>query len=146
IRGYPSLVAELATWLEANGGVPPSSVRGVAYSSEVATRSQLRTIQRVFGFQPVGLYGHTERTVMAATCEHGRYHPWPQYGLIELLDATGNRIDEPGVEGEIVTTSLQPRATVFARYRTGDRGEWAPNCGCGLTDRVLGRIAGRTRE
>ncbi len=49
----------------------------------------------------------------------------PLYGITELVDENDQPITSPGIEGEIIGTSLNNFAMPFIRYRTGDRGVFA---------------------
>ena len=65
------------------------------------------------------------------------------YGLVELVDAGGAVITEPGHRGEIAATGLLSTCVPLVRYRTGDHASWiAGPCACGRKTRALSRIEG----
>jgi len=71
-------------------------------------------------------YGHAEMAVFAPWCERSRrYHVWPFYGTVELLDARDQEV-AAGQEAELVGTSLHRWVTPFIRYRTMDRAVRGP--------------------
>jgi phenylacetate-CoA ligase len=88
-------------------------------------------------------YGSTETGTIAATCEHGRLHLLQHGHLLEVRDGDTVRPLEPGVSGELVTTTLNNFARPLLRYATGDVVEVSRRpCPCGLslpTVRVRGR-------
>lgn len=147
IRGYGSLVGDYFAFLAAEGSRAPS-VSAVAYSSDFLLPHHRDAIVATMGKPPIGLYGQVERSLMAVTCETSdEYHLFETYGRMELLDDDGRPIEAPGVEGDIVGTSLWPRATAIVRYRTGDRGAWVQgSCACGRTQPRFKLIVARSRD
>ena len=67
---------------------------------------------------------------------------------MELLDDDDCPITTPGVEGEIVGTSLNNLAMPFIRYRTGDRGVYDSfdTCACGRNHRRIKNVTGRQQD
>ena len=150
IHAFPSALHPLALWLQAHPCPAfTDGVRGILLTSENVLPHQLALLSRVFPQARVlPHYGHSERVLMAAAAADGHdYRFMPLYGLPELVDASGRRIDAPGVLGEIVGTGFDNAVMPFLRYRTGDMGlwdsvprptgQWAP---------VLRRIEGRVQE
>jgi phenylacetate-CoA ligase len=91
-------------------------------------------MEKAFGVRIFSSYGHSEKLVLAAQCEHSTdYHVWPTYGYFELLDSNGEPVQKAGEEGEIVGTGFINTVIPFIRYRTGDQatyvGERCPACG-----------------
>lgn len=150
ILAYPSALYPIARWLLDHPAQDVTeAVHGVMLYSENILEHQLALIRQVFGCPVLQHYGHSERVLMAATLpEDDRYHFWPQYGHMELLDARGRPVTQPGEIGEIVGTSFDNRVMPFVRYRTGDMAM--------LSDRpphsslpgysVVQRIEGRLQE
>ena len=53
-------------------------------------------IEEVFGVRMFSCYGHSEKLVLAAECEHSTdCHVWPTYGFFELIDEQGEVITTP---------------------------------------------------
>jgi phenylacetate-CoA ligase len=122
IEAFPSALFPLARWLEAHP-LPrfTRGVKGVMLFSENVYGFQMETFRRVFGCPIVAHYGHSERVLMAATLpDDDRYFFWPQYGWLEVVDARGRPVTQPGRLGFVVGTGFDNRVMPFVRYRTGD--------------------------
>jgi len=149
VSANPSGVYPLAKWLKAHPAPDVTGrIKGVALFGENLYEHQLATLREVFRCPVLNHYGHSERVLMAAAIPgDDRLYFWPQYGHVELVDAQGAAITEPGVVGEIVGTSFDNRVMPFVRYRTGDLGAWsaAPSKGpAGFP--VLEQFEGRLQE
>jgi phenylacetate-CoA ligase len=141
VEGWPSSLALLASRLrEADERLP---VDGIITSSEVMTSSQQALMRSVYGGPIIDHYGQTERVTMAGTCEHGGYHVFPDYGILEQVPVDG-RPDR----WEIVGTALHNWGYPLLRYRTGDEVGPAPSrpCACGRSFPLLGTIDGRQED
>lgn len=149
IHAFPSALYPLARWL-ADHPLPAFSenVRGILLTSENVYQFQEDLFRRVFPCPVIRHYGHSERAIQGVSLhDDSRYHFWPLYGLVELLDARGDPIEQPGQIGEIVATGFDNRVMPFIRYRTGDLGTWATSPGSGdRLSMVLERIEGRMQE
>ena len=149
IRGYGSLVAEFFRQLMIQKSTMPASIIGVAYSSDPMNSKEIELIRKNFCENIISLYGQGERVTMGVTCEEtGNFHLFPNYGFTELVRDDGTIIDKPGEIGEIVGTSLYPRAMSLLRYRTGDMACWSEHliCECGRQMPTLEKIIGRSHE
>ena len=147
---YPSSVSALARFVDRFNLVPPRNIRGVIAESEIVNPGQRQAVEKVFGCRYFSCYGHSEKLVLAAECEHSTdYHVWPTYGYFELLDDAGHAVTEPGRRGEIVGTGFINTVMPFIRYRTGDRAEYVgERCeACGRNHTMIRDIRGhRTQE
>ena len=147
---YPSSVAMLARFVERAGIEPLRNIRGVIAESEIVYPRQRQLAERVFGCRYFSCYGHSEKLVLAAECEHSdQYHVWPTYGYFELLDERDNSVTEPGRRGEIVGTGFINRVVPFIRYRSGDHATYlGDRCdACGREHTLITDIRGhRTQE
>ena len=114
LDGYPSSIYVLARHLEKHGRELP--LRAVLTSSETLGDEQRKVMERVFGCRVYDYYGQAERVAAIHTCEHGRYHIIPEYGIVELVPIA------PNSHGrfEIIATALNNKAMPLVRYRTGD--------------------------
>lgn len=148
LRGFPSIVAELAQAILDLGEIPLGSLRGVSCSSEDLLPTQRVLIERVFGVRCFGFYGQSEGCVLAMECAaSATYHLYPGYAFVEIVDEEGKPIHTPGKVGEVVGTSLLNYAMPLIRYRTGDLAAWdAGECPCGRQHKRLARLAGRKRN
>ena len=149
IEAYASALYPLAKWLRFHPADDVlARIKGVLLYSESVPEHQLALFKQVFGCPVLRHYGHSERVLMAATLpgDEQRYHFWPQYGHLELVDHDGRSITQPGMVGEIVGTSFDNQVMPFVRYRTGDLGKWSwapadPSLpGFPVLDRVDGRL------
>jgi phenylacetate-CoA ligase len=147
---YPSSVAALARFVLRSGKQAPKNIHGIIAESEIVYPEQRKMVEEVFGCRYFACYGHSEKLVLAAECEHSTdYHVWPTYGYFELLDEAGKPVTTPGQRGEIVGTGFINTVMPFIRYRTGD---WATYVGdrceaCGREHIIIRDIRGhRTQE
>lgn len=143
LRGYPSVLAELAAALERTGGEAGWKVKGVVLTSENAFPDQIERIERVFGV-PVALqYGHSEAAIFAYALRASEsYRCSPFYGLTEVLRPDG-RHAQIGEDGEVVVTGFHGFAMPFIRYRTGDMAIYGGE-DAGVVR--LNRLEGRTQD
>jgi phenylacetate-CoA ligase len=147
---YPSSVAALARFCRRAGVTPPRNIRGIIAESEIVYPEQRKMAEEVFAVRYFSCYGHSEKLVLAAECEHSTdYHVWPTYGYFELLDEAGKPVTTPGQRGEIVGTGFINTVMPFIRYRTGDYATYiGDHCeACGRQHTIIRDIRGhRTQE
>lgn len=148
IHAYPSAAYLLCKFLKDNQIELPF-LKAFLSGSENIYDFQRELIQDTLGYRLFSWYGHSEKLILAAECEHtSNYHANPFYGFMELVDEEGYRVSKPGAIGEIVGTGFINTAMPFIRYRTGDFaeyvGESCPSCGrIGLVFKnVKGRWSG----
>lgn len=148
LRGYGSLVGEFFNQMKNLNFDFPVSIRSIAYSSDPIQPSELKQMRNVFPGKILSLYGQTERVTMGITCEYGnRFHLLPTYGYTEIIREDGSIIDGPNEIGQIISTSLYPRACSFVRYATGDLGCWVENkCPCGKHGPSISKFLQRSHE
>jgi len=139
IEGYPSSVFALARLME-NHSIE-YRMRGVLTSSEILSQEQRDIITKAFQCPVYDYYGMAERVTAIHTCEHGRYHVIPEYGITEFIPKESGFDDG---EREIIGTSLTNYAMPLIRYRVGDLARPSEErCPCGraypLVDYIVGR-------
>ena len=142
LRAYPSAAYDLATFVE-DAGIP---VRfdAVITGSEMLYDFQRARIESAFRTRVFDFYGMAERVAFAASCEHGRLHVNPEYGIVEIVDDRGRPTDG---EGNIVGTSLHNALMPLIRYRMNDTARWSPEpCPCGRTYPVIEAMSGRLAD
>jgi phenylacetate-CoA ligase len=145
LHAYPSSATALARFIQAERLARPSNLRGVLLESEILYPQQKRLLEEVLGVRVFSSYGHSEKLVLAAHCEHSSdYHVWPTYGYLELLDGQGDPVTTPGQRGEIVGTGFINTVMPFIRYRTGDFATYVGDrCdACGREHLILRDIQG----
>lgn len=147
---YPSSMATLTRYLDRSGRKLPANVRGILAGSEIVYDADRAATERATGLRYFSWYGHSEKLVLAAECEHSSaYHVWPTYGHCELIDDNGQPVTQIGGRGEIVGTGFINRVMPFIRYRTGDFATLSgTRCdACGRDHMLLTDIQGhRTQE
>ena len=149
VHAYPSAAFMLARFMLHRSLRFPPSVKAVLLESEPDYPHQREFIEREFSLRVFSSYGHTEKLVLAAHCEHSHlYHVWPTYGYCEILDERGTPVSA-GHRGEIVGTGFINEVVPFIRYRTDDYatvvGQGCAKCGRNhlLLDEIRGH---RTQE
>ena len=122
LHGYPSALVIVARYLARHPEAGKDlDLRAALLSSEAVYPDQREVIEQAFRCRAFSWYGHSERIILAGECEQSTaYHVFPDYGIAELLDETGELVDEPGGRGELVGTGLFNRSMPLVRYRTGD--------------------------
>lgn len=119
--------------------------RVVFCAGELVDAETRQLVTRVFGREPVGLYGQTEVGYIAWQCEQrGLFHVNADTHYVEVLrdGITAN----PGELGTIVVTDLRARTMPFLRYNTGDLAmAESGGCSCGRQLPLIGSIEGRER-
>ncbi len=146
LHAYPSSAHTIASYIIRTGQPVVLNIKGILLESENVYPDQVIDIEKAFGAKSFSCYGHSEKLVLAAQCEHTRnYHVWPTYGYFELLDEKGALIKETGQEGEIVGTGFINTVMPFIRYRTGDYATYvAEHCeACGRQHTIINNIKGR---
>lgn len=143
---YPSSAAALARCLQRNNIAPPANIKAIIAESETVYPDQRELIEKVFKVRFFSCYGHSEKLVLGAECEHGSdYHIWPTYGYFELLNAEGQPITAHGQRGEIAGTGFINSVVPFIRYRTGDYAVYvSDHCSsCGRAHPIIRHVEGR---
>lgn len=147
---YPSSVSTLTRFIERTRAPVPDNIRGILAGSEMVYAEDRAAAERTFGVRYFSWYGHSEKLVLGAECEHrDDIHIWPTYGYMELIDETGRPVTTPGQRGEIVGTGFINSVMPFIRYRTGDHATFVGRrcAACGRDHLLLRDIRGhRTQE
>lgn len=135
--------------LAAHGGAPPGLRLGV-FGSERWSELTRRRIEDLLGLSAFDLYGLTELWGPGAGIEcreHAGMHVWTDYFLVEVVDPVTLAPVPPGVEGELVVTTLRKQATPLLRYRTRDLTalDLTP-CPCGSPYPRISRLRGRSDD
>jgi len=147
VHAFASALYPLLLWLKSEGRASLlDNVQGVLLTSESVFDHHLAAFRAFFKCPVIVHYGHSERVLFAHTlADDPRYHFWPHYGHMELLDAAGQPVTQPGQAGELVGTSFDNAVMPFVRYRTGDyavlSGAPAPGWpGFPVCERIEGRV------
>ncbi len=94
----------------------------VGYKQKLAEMLKECGAKNVFIF---GTYGFTESRTAWAECPtenhiSSGYHLYPDKEIFEVVDPETGKLKKEGEGGELIYTSLDSRASVVLRYRTGD--------------------------
>ncbi|EGR4173859.1 phenylacetate--CoA ligase family protein, partial [Vibrio cholerae] len=141
IQAYPSSIAALARYLEANQTYYPAKLKSIITSSESLSEEDRQVIETRFKCKIFDWYGLFERVAAIGECEHHRYHLLTDYSQVELLDAGQDRY-------ELVGTNFNNHYFPLIRYKTGDHVHLSENeaCPCGRVFPVIKRIEGRVGD
>lgn len=121
LRGYPSFLNDLATYININNVKLSFKVKGVLLTSEMIHKAQIENISKAFNCKITCQYGLSEVCLFSFTKdEKMNYLCSPLYGFTEILDNEGRHV-EIGEEGDVVATSYYNYRMPFIRYKTGDR-------------------------
>lgn len=145
LRGYSSNLHELAVFAAERGLkiVPPGLIVSSAGTLYAALREKMES---VFGCHVFNHYGSREMHNMAMECPSRGMHMSAFTHFIEVLDDQDMPC-APGVEGDLVVTSLLNFAMPLIRYRIGDRGALSEStCPCGRGLPMLSKLSGRSVE
>ncbi|WP_427910020.1 phenylacetate--CoA ligase family protein [Pelotomaculum propionicicum] len=107
-------------------------------------------IEEMLGIETFDIYGLTEiyGPGTSIDCpEHCGLHYWHEHLLFEVIDPSTGKQLPPGVEGELVVTTLTKEGMPLLRYRTRDITRILPDrCPCGSPYPMHARILGRTDD
>jgi len=141
IVGYPSAVYLLAkTCLDSGIEI---KLKSALTSSETLTESMRNTITKALKCDVFDFYGSAERVCYIHTCELGRYHLIPEYGLTELISV--DKSDDN--KCKVVSTGFWNMAMPLIRYDLGDVITRSDElCPCGRFFQVVKSISGRQAD
>jgi phenylacetate-CoA ligase len=99
ISGYSSSIYILSKYIEKYKleKIVPSFIMTTA---ETLHNYQREKIENAFNCKVRDQYGCTEMAIFVSQCEKGSYHIHPEYGIVEVIDADGNVLEE-GKEGKL---------------------------------------------
>lgn len=148
ITAYPSIITLFSQYINQQSKQLSSPLKAVFLHGETLFDWQRTLLEQTYNCLVFDQYGHREQCVLAATCKKSnQYHIFSEYGIVEVLNPTGEPVSKPGEKGEIVATSLHNMVFPFIRYRTGDIGILGEqNCSCGQVYPMLQKLLGRTQE
>lgn len=123
IYGYTSSLVLFAKYVQSRAIVLKEvcpSLKCCIVTSEVCSPADRVLLQQVLGVKVINEYGAAELDLIAFEDNDGDFVLNEENLYIEVLDEQGQAVP-PGVEGEVVVTSLYNKAMPFIRYRLGDR-------------------------
>jgi len=153
IHVIPSYALHLADEVEKLGIDPRREFPSFKYAllgAEPHTEETRRKVEEFFGIQAYNSYGLSEMNGpgVAFECpEKNGMHIWEDAFLVEVVDPVTLEPVAPGMQGELVITTLEREAMPILRYRTKDLTTLSDEpCPCGRTHRRISRIAGRSDD
>lgn len=97
-----------------------------------------------FSCNVVNNYGSREVWGIAYDCSYGYLHVNEEFIILELIDDEGQIIEETGVVGSVVITSLKQEIMPFIRYRLNDNATYIEGrCLCGRKSKRINLIPDR---
>jgi len=146
IKGYPSAIYSLATYVKKNG-LKMYQPKAIFTASEILHLYQKRVIEEIFNCSIYQWYGQVENTLNIQECRFHKLHVMEEYGYLEVLLDDGAPV-ELGEAGNAIATSYGNIAFPLIRYNTGDNVTLAKEqkCNCGRTGRIIEHIDGRDED
>jgi phenylacetate-CoA ligase len=144
----PSYALAIAQAVLDSGGAAGLRLELGLFGGEPWTEGMRAEIERALGLAAVNFYGLSEMCGpgVAAECLTARsgLHVHEDHFIVEVVDPGDGRGVAPGMEGELVFTTLTKEALPLLRYRTGDIGRLTREpCTCGRTTARLTGLRGR---
>ena len=151
ICGTPSFVLHIAETLTEQGSTPGElGLRYGMFGAEPWTEGVRRALEAGLGCPAYDVYGLSEIVGpgVSAECEaRDGLHIADDHFLPEVVDPADGAPLEPGVQGELVLTTLTKRGMPLVRYRTGDITRlMVEPCRCGRTSTRMARLVGRVDD
>jgi len=145
----PSYALNIAQTLAEQGvGLDRLKLQVGIFGAEPWTEAMRDALERQLALQALNVYGLSEIVGpgVSAECIEARQgaHVQEDHFLVEVIDPQSGQPVGPGVEGELVFTTLTKEALPMLRYRTGDVSSIdLTACQCGRTTARMARIRGR---
>lgn len=116
--------------------------RCIVSYAEVLTLEEKDKFKRFFQCQVIEIYQASEGQI-ASCCKAGNLHFNEDLIFAELYDENGQRVDRPGIAGQLVITNLINEIQPLFRYKMNDWVVLKESCPCGSHYRVLDHVIGR---
>ena len=147
----PSYMLHIYSKLEECGfSLNDFNLKKAYMGAEPYSENTRKKIERLFNIDAYNSYGLSEMNGpgVAFECVYKTgMHAWEDAYIMEIIDPKTGRALPEEMEGEIVFTTLDRRATPILRYRTRDQAfVYKGLCKCKRTHRRLSRITGRTDD
>ena len=151
LAATPSFALHIAETLAEDGTEPGTlGLRYGMFGAEPWSDELRRSLERALGCPAFDIYGLSEiiGPGVAGECEaRDGLHVADDHFLPEIVDPDTGAPRPPGVQGELVLTTLTKRALPMIRYRTGDVTTLRIEpCRCGRTSARIERLTGRSDD
>src|SRR5262249_50430498 len=124
LAATPSFALHIAETLSEEGTKPEEiGLRYGMFGAEPWTDSMRQALERALGCGVCDIYGLSEIIgpgVGGECAARDGLHVADDHFLPEIIDPVSGDVLPPGVQGELVLTTLTKRALPMIRYRTGD--------------------------
>jgi phenylacetate-CoA ligase len=145
VRGYAGSLFELCRFAERKN-IKLYSPRILVSSAETLTAEMREKIEAVLGTKVYDFYGSRETASIAAECKKGVMHVFSFNNYVEVVDDSGNPVNEDE-DGRLIVTNLHNFSMPFLRYEIGDLAVCGfDTCSCGVVLPTLKKIYGREEE
>ncbi len=146
IDGYPSAILMMVRVSKMLGLELPRP-QAIITSAETLSEEHKREIEQGFGCMVFDQYASSDTAAFACSCEHGRLHVNPEFGICEIVNSQ-DKPCRPGEEGRIIATSFWNKEQVFMRYDIGDTAVISEetSCPCGRRMPILEALTGRVDD
>lgn len=126
-HAYPSMLIFLIDYIVEQNLTLNYQVKVIFLVSEGYEKKDIKKIKEFFNATMVGLYGHSERAIIARsiTQELDIYQVDRRYGCFELVDDTSKQIVQNDTIGILVGTGYDNYAMPLIRYKTDDLTSYA---------------------
>jgi phenylacetate-CoA ligase len=143
---YAQALYELSMFAEAEG-LKITGPQAIMTSAGTLYPFMREVIERVTGKKVFNRYGSREVGNIAIECEeHNGMHVASKHVKVEIVDENLQPCP-PGVEGEILVTTLANYSMPLIRYRIGDYGAFQEGaCACGRPGPMLADVVGRVTD
>lgn len=120
-----------------------TSIDTVVSYAEVLTAEDKQRFRVGFGAKVIEIYQASEGQLGSA-CKHGSLHINEDLVYVELYDANGDPVTEPGTTAaRMIVTNLVNQAQPLIRYEMNDLIVLGEPCSCGSAFRVIDHVIGR---
>jgi phenylacetate-CoA ligase len=143
IDTYPSSIYSIASHAKKHAISLRGITKAIVTSGETLFEDQKAVIEEQLGVSVFDQYGCAEMSVLVTSCAHGTYHVHSDFGILEIMNSSGEPARE-GEEGEIVCTGYINDVMPLIRYRIEDRAvAGRRSCPCGSALPTVARVLGR---
>jgi len=147
IISYAQSIYELAKFARTNNF--PVEKQNAVHTSASTLYDFMRTeIEEIFSCKCFDHYGSREVGAIASECSaHDGLHVFTDNIFVEIVDKNGHPCP-PGIEGEVIVTTLNNYSMPLIRYKIGDIGiiMGSDPCPCGCNYPKLQKVTGRSTE
>jgi phenylacetate-CoA ligase len=144
------LLKKLCTFIESNDKTyifDNMDIKFIETTSQTLSEDEKEHIEKVFKSKIINQYGCREVWNIAYECKCNNMHLNTKYLIVDLIDEEGNIINEDGVLGEIIITSLINNDMPLIKYYLGDLARiYHKKCFCGCEDPIIVLEKGRMSE